>query len=597
MKKKRLAALAVALALVLSLSVSVLALTGMSLGEWISIGFNKGDFPDYTYAEWESMSIDERRAALEAPVIKYRGTPHFTDDFLSDSKSSHNAYEGFVNGYSVVGGVIPNIASSVYLETMGQADLRLGFYNDDYNDTAAGELNDDFLDYIQKYPYVGQDTPSTAYKFSNGYYVDWDPLDLGAGGVFSYAIDGVTHKSERYGLRFYLHDETGKIIDMVDHKGYNAYTPLLVCDVCGGALFDNFTITSEGQYYFDYHPWDKNHRTSYFEVVQSAKYQFPWWSQYGTPTEEPVVTDPVATGTDENGNEIQFNINSDGVTYEGNTYNYNDDNSVTINGNTYHITVNPADVNEEYYNQFLQQIINSYYNYYGTDETPFDGTDILTSLKSIFDSLEKFRSSCYTQLKETADYIFDGFNSMRSSLKTIIDKLKDIIDQLKDIGGALDDISEEKKQEYNTKWLEAIGKVKKKFCYDEIKANIDNCYNAMFNAEYSETEQAEVIATYAYNDGSGADPIKKNGTFLPAITVEIFGQEYNLLSCIGSFTPYMDGIKDIISMFLIITFILSLFRSLPAMIGGVSSVVTSTPQFQDFSDKTEVEFYRSKYDR
>ena len=84
MKKKRLAALAVAFALVLSLSASVLALTGITLGEFISLGFNKGDFPDYTYAEWESMSIDERRSALESPVIKYRGTPHFTDDFLSE---------------------------------------------------------------------------------------------------------------------------------------------------------------------------------------------------------------------------------------------------------------------------------------------------------------------------------------------------------------------------------------------------------------------------------------------------------------------------------------------------------------------------------
>ena len=608
MKKKRLAALAVALALVLSLSVSVLALNGISIGDVIGLvdSVDMGSFPSYNETSWNSLSIDERRSALEDATRAIKGTPHFDNDFLNTSQA-YDYYQNLIkagNSVNFVTAPVQSMYGAIMLERAGQADFGLGFYNDNGHsggkfgdNTVADSLNDDFLDYIQKYPYVGQDTPSTAYKFSNGYYVDWDPLDLGAGGVFSYAIDGVTHKSERYGLRFYLHDETGKIIDMVDHKGYNAYTPLLVCDVCGGALFDNFTITSEGQYYFDYHPWDKNHRTSYFEVVQSAKYQFPWWSQYGTPTEEPVVTDPVATGTDENGNEIQFNINSDGVTYEGNTYNYNDDNSVTINGNTYHITVNPADVNEDYYNQFLQQIINSYYNYYGTDETPFDGTDILTSLKSIFDSLEKFRSSCYTQLKETADYIFDGFNSMRSSLKTIIDKLKDIIDQLKDIGGALDDISEEKKQEYNTKWLEAIGKVKKKFCYDEIKANIDNCYNAMFNAEYSETEQAEVIATYAYNDGSGADPIKKNGTFLPAITVEIFGQEYNLLSCIGSFTPYMDGIKDIISMFLIITFILSLFRSLPAMIGGVSSVVTSTPQFQDFSDKTEVEFYRSKYDR
>lgn len=485
MKKKRLAALAVAFALVLSLSASVLALTGITLGEFISLGFNKGDFPDYTYAEWESMSIDERRSALESPVIKYRGTPHFTDDFLSDTKNSHNAYEGFVNGYSVLGGVIPNIASSIYLEKKGQADLRLGFYNDDYNGTAAGELNNDFLDYIQKYPYVGQDTPSTAYKFSNGYYVDWDPLLIG-NAPFSPSVDGFIHSGKHYGLRFYLHDETGKIIDMVDHKGFNAYTPLLVCDVCGGVLFDNFTITSDGQYYFDYHPWDKSHRTSYFDVVQSAKYSFPWWSQYGAPTEEPVVTDPVATGTDENGNEIQFNINSDGVTYEGNTYNYNDDNSVTINGNTYHITVNPADVNEDYYNQFLQQVINNYYNYYGTDSTPFDDKDIISAVKSVFTSLETFRSYCYSQLKQIGDYISDGFNFMRASLKKIIDRLDDIIKYLKDISKNVEELTEEQEEKNKSDWADLISDFKDKVGWASLDKSMRNIQTSFFGQrEYS----------------------------------------------------------------------------------------------------------------
>lgn len=359
---------------------------------------------------------------------------------------------------------------------------------------------------------------------------------------------------------------------MVDHKGFNSYTPLLICDVCGGGLFDNFTITSEGQYYFDYHPWDKSHRTSYFDVVQSAKYSFPWWSQYGAPTEEPVVTDPVATGTDENGNEIQFNINSDGVTYEGNTYNYNDDNSVTINGNTYHITVNPADVNEDYYNQFLQQVINNYYNYYGTDETPFDGTDILTSLKSIFDSLEKFRSSCYAQLKETADYIFDGFKSMRSSLKTIIDKLKDIIDLLKDINKNVEELTEEQEEKNKSDWADLISDFKDKVGWASLDKSMRNIQTAFFGQrEYSvHSDTGEIQVQILQKD---AAPLASS---MPNLSITYMGQSYNLYSCVAYLGGDIEPIKQFISLFLWVGFILSVFRSIPSILGGVGALQKDT---------------------
>ena len=470
MNKKFIAAF-IAVFLLLSCAASAFALSGLSIGDFLQIAssIDTSKYTNFNEQEWTLMSPEERAQHINYVISDQKGTSYLSSssELLNDSSNGYGyKYYSYLINNSFGNGMTHNTAIKMDMEQKGFANFGMGFYDSLYDNnghssgkfgdnTVADTLNDDFLDYIQKYPYVGQDTPSTAYKFSNGYYVDWEPLVLGAGGVSSYAIDGVTHKSERYGLRFYLHDETGKIIDMVDHKGYNSFTPLLICNVCGGALFDNFTITSEGQYYFDYHPWDKNHRTSYFDVVQSPKYQFPWWSLYGTPTEEPVVTDPVATGTDENGNEIQFNINSDGVTYEGNTYNYNDDNSVTINGNTYHITVNPADVNEDYYNQFLQQVINNYYNYYGTDAMPFDSTDIIKALQSIFNSLEKFRSDCYLHLKQLSNYVVDGFNSMRSSLNSVIKRLDEIIKQLKGLGG-MSDMTDEEFANYQKKLEAAV---------------------------------------------------------------------------------------------------------------------------------------------
>ena len=625
MKKKRLAAVAVALALVLSLSVSALALNGIGIGDFLQIvsSIDTSKYTEYNEQQWTTMTPAERAEQFNFVISDQKGTSRITEnsDFINDSALSYKYYCGLVNNSLINQGLNNNLYSKTYLEFNGLADFGMGYYGLNGNGHSSGKfgdgtvadtLNDDFLDYMQKNPYSGIGS-SNRYQFSNGYYVDYEPLLLGpyrlsSPAYYSIDVDGVTHNPIAYGLQFYLHDDTGKIIDIYKLTANGAYAyPLVACDVCNVPLFSNFTITENGKFYFDDHNrWtynrsDPQHVYYYTNFSEkSSEYDFPWWDKYGAVDEEEPPLFP-AVGVDDDGNQIKLNVTSDGITYEGNTYQIdNSDHSVTIDGNKYYITVNPSDVDENYYNDFLQQVINNYYNYYNTDSKPFDGTDILTAIKSVFTSLETFRSYCYSQLKQIGNYIVDGFNSMRSSLKTIIDKLdklKDIIKQLKDISGTLEEISEEQKQEYSTKWLEAIGKVKKKFCYDEIKANIDNCYNAMFNAEYTETEQAEVIATYAYNDGSGAEPIKKNGTFLPAITVEIFGQEYNLLSCIGSFTPYMDGIKDIISMFLIITFVISLFRSLPAMIGGVSSVVTSTPQFQDFSDKTEVEFYRSKYDR
>ena len=618
MNKKFIAAF-IAVFLLLSCAASAFALTGLSIGDLLQIAssIDTSKYTEYNEQQWATMTPAERSEQFNFVISDQKGTSKITEnsDFINDSDLSYRYYCDLIHPRSGVNPSFGNLWAKTYLENNGLADFGMGYHNSDGHhggggsggrrDTVADTLNDDFLDYMQENPYSGIGS-SNRYQFSNGYYVDYEPLLIGdwSDKLVRIEIDGVVHHPLNYGLQFYLHDETGKIIDMTRITSiYSSPIVLIYCDVCQGELFRNFTVTAEGKFYFDMPHWYYNY-SEYRHIFQynntsdrSSELPFPWWDLYGSVDEEEPPLFP-AVGVDDDGNQIKLNVTSDGITYEGNTYQIdNSDHSVTIDGNKYYITVNPSDVDENYYNDFLQQVINNYYNYYNTDSKPFDGTDILTAIKSVFTSLETFRSYCYSQLKQIGNYIVDGFNSMRSSLKTIVDKLKDIIKQLKDIGGTLEEISEEQKQEYSTKWLEAIGKVKKKFCYDEIKANIDNCYNAMFNAEYTETEQAEVIATYAYNDGSGAEPIKKNGTFLPAITVEIFGQEYNLLSCIGSFTPYMDGIKDIISMFLIITFVISLFRSLPAMIGGVSSVVTSTPQFQDFSDKTEVEFYRSKYDR
>ncbi|MBP1548198.1 MAG: hypothetical protein J6A37_16565 [Oscillospiraceae bacterium] len=608
MKNKRLSAVIIALIIMLCLGFTVFGIAGMSFGEWISMDINFNDFPQYTYAEWETMSIDERRTAFENAVIAHGGTPHFTDDFLSDTDSSHIHYSAFTSGYSAGGGIVPNVVESYYLEASGQAELHLGFSNDNYADTPAGELNNEFIDYIQQNPYLpdsGQAT--TAYKFDNGYYVTWDPLLLSKS-PGNYSVDGTIHKAEVYGLQFYLHDENGNILEIQRHQGINSYTPLIICSECGGTLFDNFTITYDGWYYFDYYPWKSPHPDSYNTPIQSNTYAFPWWSLYGTPTEDTVINAPYAVGEDDDGNEIQFQITSDGVIYEGDTYKYNGDNTVTINGDTYYITVDPSTIDPDYYKKFVGDTINNYYYYYTTEGQEFDGKDILSALQSIHKSLESFRTTTYTQLKNLEVDLANLGSKFSSSLKSQTDRIIKALNKLNNSVENLDLSTEENKAKELASWLEMIDKIKKKFCVNEIQANVMTSYNAMFNASYGDSG-GSTVATYnlatVETDSNGNTAVTYNSVttgFVPSITIEFMGNSYNLLSSLhsSSWGPYIEQAKKLISALLTIAFFIGLFRSLPSIIGGVPgiSVPTSQPadvQYIDVTDSAEIDVYRPKH--
>lgn len=540
MNKKFIAAF-IAVFLLLSCAASAFAIPGVGIGDILGIiaNIDPTKYTQFNEQEWSLLTPSERAEQINFVISDQKGTSYITSnsDFINDVSESYDIYSRLIDNTSFQSKQNNFLGKSI-LESQGLADFGMGYYNSNGHSsgkfgqgTVADTLNNEFLDYIQKYPYVGQGSPSTAYKFSNGYYVDWEPLLIGTAPL-NFSVDGVKHSGKHYGLRFYLHDETGKIIDMVDHKGYNAYTPLLICDVCGGALFDNFTITYDGRYYFDYHPWQNPHATTYNNVVQSAKYSFPWWSQYGAPTEEPVIDAPVATGTDDNGNQIQFNINSDGVTYEGNTYNYNDDNSVTINGNTYYITVNPDDVDDDYYNKFLQQVINNYYNYYNTDSTPFDGTDILSALKSIFTSLETFRSYCYSQLKQLTDYVFDGFNSMRSLISSWGKKIVDAINAL----GGVSNLSDEALANYQKKLEDAV---KLRFLpVIELRDLVDKALNA-------------------YRDNSTSQ-----------ISFDYKGRSYSIDFADWFTSENLQSIRFLMAAFIYVTYAFNTFRRIPSYINN-----------------------------
>lgn len=595
MKNKRVAAVAVALVLVLSLSVSVLAFNGVSIGDLLQIAssIDTSKYTEYNEQQWATMTPAERSEQFNFVISDQKGTSKITEnsDFINDSDLSYRYYCDLIHPRSGVNPSFGNLWAKTYLENNGLADFGMGYHNSDghssggFGDgTVADTLNDDFLDYMQKNPYSGIGS-SNRYQFSNGYYVDYEPLLLGpyrlsSPAYYSIDVDGVTHNPIAYGLQFYLHDDTGKIIDIYKLTANGAYAyPLVACDVCNVPLFSNFTITENGKFYFDDHSrWSYNrsdpqhvyYYTNFSE--KSSEYYFPWWDKYGVVDEEEPPLFP-AVGVDDDGNQIKLNVTSDGITYEGNTYQIdNSDHSVTIDGNKYYITVNPSDVDENYYNDFLQQVINNYYNYYGTDETPFDGTDILTSLKSIFDSLEKFRSSCYTQLKETADYISYGFNSMRASLKKIIYRLDDIIKYLKDISKNVEELTEEQEEKNKSDWADLISDFKDKVGWASLDKSMRNIQTSFFgHREYSvHSDTGEIQVQILQKD---AAPLASS---MPNLSITYMGQSYNLYSCVAYLGGDIEPIKQFISLFLWVGFILSVFRSIPSILGGVGALQKDT---------------------
>lgn len=588
MKKKRLAALAVALALVLSLSVSAFALGGLSIGDFLQIvsSIDTSKYTEFNEQEWSTMTPAERLEQFNYVVSDQKGTSKITEnsDFINDSALSYRFYCDLIHPRSGVNPSFGNLWAKTYLENNGLADFGMGYHNSDgghsggkfADGTVADTLNDDFLDYIQDNELPRSDEISLV-SGSDGRYITWRLVTNTDYEYRKFTKNDTVYRLCPYGFYLYLHSADGSVIDFLVYVWGLPDTKLDSSTGSVGTFYPDYEVPKLDLTYdintnVIYSVGFQHYSTGdvFVQIPSNCKFVCPW--DLTDPIEMADSPDIPAVGVDENGNQIQFNINSDGVTYDGNTYNYNDDNSVTINGNTYYITVNPADVNEDYYNQFLQQIINNYYNYYNTDSTPFDGKDILTAVKSVFTSLETFRSYCYSQLKQIGDYIFDGFNSMRASLKKIIDRLDDIIKYLKDISKNVEELTEEQEEKNKSDWADLISDFKDKVGWASLDKSMRNIQTAFFgHREYSvHSDTGEIQVQILQKD---AAPLASS---MPNLSITYMGQSYNLYSCVAYFGGDIEPIKQFISLFLWVGFILSVFRSIPSILGGVGALQKDT---------------------
>ena len=461
----------------------------------------------------------------------------------------------------------PKTASAKFmLSQRGLADFGDGNYKDNghSSNSFSEEMNDRFDEYQQEYPYSGINN-SVCYKFSNGYYITWDYVMGGQYGMNFGMPDGSTHSKYTYQIRFYLHDESGKMIESC----YN-YDSGISCPSCFESAFHNFTILPNGRYGYDY----ENNGWVHHADWGYQEHTFPWYDRYGEGEEdEPtVIPVPITLYDIDTGDTINAFREGDNINYNNNYYDYGD--TVTIGGNTYSVYYDYRDMSEDYLNDFYNYVYNYYYDNIGTDYK-FDDSAILEALRAIYDKLQAI------------------FNKCQAGFRNVTDKLNEIIKQLKSIGKSVDDIAnEDDKTSFISELTKLIEKLKSKLGITNLTKNIDNITSAFFTAPtYTETQDGQLLATYTLADDAVTDTPTTVDAY-PHLYFTYNGQKYDFWEWLPAFSasPSLQTFKDIVELFLIASFCMAVFRSIPDIVLNAGKVAGAP------SAMSEVEAYRRKYD-
>lgn len=508
----------------------------------------------FTEDEWFAMTSQQRNAYFNAVVKKNGGSaPTFSFDSRVGSYMAYKFYCDLYNG---------KLNAKMSLQWLGLVDfnLKIGNPPNHGGDGFGGhrkDIDEQFEEYEKDYPYAGVND-SICYKFSNGYYITWDYVMGGQYGMNFGMPDGSTHSKYTYQIRFYLHDESGKMIESC----YN-YDSGISCPSCFESAFHNFTILPNGRYGYDY----ENNGWVHHADWGYQEHTFPWYDRYGEGEEdEPtVIPVPIMLYDIDTGDTINAFREGDNINYNNNYYNYGD--TVTIGDNTYTTYYNFNNMPQNYQNDFYNYITNYYINNNYGNEIDFDDSEILSALGSIYSKLQAI------------------FTKMNAGFNNVVKVLKDILKQLKDVNASLDDITEKDKEESKALWLELISDFKKKISYDDIETGINNIQTAFFAKRDFSTSDDGTLTVEIKDKNDVVTP-----STLPNLSVTLFGQQYKLYGCVTSLGAEIETIKGFIGLFLVVGFLIMLFRSAPGVIASATRL-SGEP-----SNVSQVEAYRSKYD-
>lgn len=508
----------------------------------------------FTEDEWFAMTSQQRNAYFNAVVKKNGGSaPTFSFDSRVGSYMAYKFYCDLYNG---------KLNAKMSLQWLGLVDfnLKIGNPPNHGGDGFGGhrkDIDEQFEEYEKDYPYAGVND-SICYKFSNGYYITWDYVMGGQYGMIFGMPDGSTHSKYTYQIRFYLHDESGKMVESC----YN-YDSGISCPSCFESAFHNFTILPNGRYGYDY----ENNGWVHHADWGYQEHTFPWYDRYGEGEEdEPtVIPVPITLYDIDTGDTINAFREGDNINYNNNYYNYGD--TVTIGDNTYTTYYNFNNMPQNYQNDFYNYITNYYINNNYGNEIDFDDSEILSALGSIYSKLQAI------------------FTKMNAGFNNVVKVLKDILKQLKDVNASLDDITEKDKEESKALWLELISDFKKKISYDDIETGINNIQTAFFAKRDFSTSDDGTLIVEIKDKNDVVTP-----STLPNLSVTLFGQQYKLYGCVASLGAEIETIKGFIGLFLVVGFLIMLFRSAPGVIASATRLIGEP------SNVSQVEAYRSKYD-
>lgn len=508
----------------------------------------------FTEDEWFAMTSQQRNAYFNAVVKKNGGSaPTFSFDSRVGSYMAYKFYCDLYNG---------KLNAKMSLQWLGLVDfnLKIGNPPNHGGDGFGGhrkDIDEQFEEYEKDYPYAGVND-SICYKFSNGYYITWDYVIGGQYGMNFGMPDGSTHSKYTYQIRFYLHDESGKMIESC----YN-YDSGISCPSCFESAFHNFTILPNGRYGYDY----ENNGWVHHADWGYQEHTFPWYDCYGEGEEDEstVIPVPITLYDIDTGDTINAFREGDNINYNNNYYNYGD--TVTIGDNTYTTYYNFNNMPQNYQNDFYNYITNYYINNNYGNEIDFDDSEILSALGSIYSKLQAI------------------FTKMNAGFNNVVKVLKDILKQLKDVNASLDDITEKDKEESKALWLELISDFKKKISYDDIETGINNIQTAFFAKRDFSTSDDGTLIVEIKDKNDVVTP-----STLPNLSLTLFGQQYKLYGCVASLGAEIETIKGFIGLFLVVGFLIMLFRSAPGVIASATRL-SGEP-----SNVSQVEAYRSKYD-
>lgn len=519
--------------------------------------------PNYSLDEWQALTREEIYNLMVETCADNGGTYKGTVNDINGmgGYALYRCYRS-LNGFDTTAGSINGVPISTgdpasakfMLSQRGLADFGDGNYKDNghSSNSFSEEMNDRFDEYQQEYPYAGVND-YICYKFKNGYYITWEPLQGGQYG-YGFGVGTATHLKYTYSLRFYLHNESGKIIEI----STDSYDGPISCPDCNTTPYHNFTILPDGKFSYD------AERTGWVHIGDLATYThtFPWYSTYGDGEEDkPTVTPvPITLYNIDNGDTINAYREGDSINYNNTYYDYGD--TVTIGGSTYSVYYDYRDMSEDYLNDYYNYVINYYYDNIGT-EYKFDDSAILEALRAIYDKLQAI------------------FNKLQAGFTNVSKKLDTIIKQLKTVNASLDEMTEKDKEDSKALWLELIKDFKTKISYDQIEEGMNNIQTAFFaKRDYSTNEKGAVTVVIEKDD-------VVLPSSLPQFTVEIMGRKYRLYDCVGSLGSEIDTIRGFIGFFLVVGFIVMLFRSAPSVIGGVSSCSDAFNDYYSYSQKNK----------